>query len=83
MIKCLILKTGTNLIAEVIEFGDEVETGEPDCRLVNPFEINQNGQLNRWPFFTDQRSLMISSENILTIVDPSQTIHNQYKELVS
>jgi len=81
MNKCIILKNGTSLIAEVIEV--ETEVGEPDWRLVNPFEINENGQLNRWPFFTDQRSLMIESDTVLTAVDPSETIANQYKELLS
>tara|TARA_B100000085_G_C18519863_1_gene503244 strand:+ start:647 stop:895 length:249 start_codon:yes stop_codon:yes gene_type:complete len=80
MIKCLILKNGVNVISEIIE-NEDVEVGEPNCRLINPYEINENGQLNRWPFFTDQRSLMISSESILTIVDPSKIIEEQYREL--
>ena len=80
MVKCLSLKNGTNVIAEVIE-SEEVEIGEPNCRLVNSYEINENGQLNRWPFFTDQRSLMLSSDSILTIVDPSESIMKQYRDL--
>jgi hypothetical protein len=82
MIKCLILKNGVNLISEIIELGDEVDSGEPDCRLVNPFQISSNEELNRWPTFTDQRSLMISSESVITIVEPSQSIHDKYKGLV-
>ena len=82
MIKCLILKNGINLIAEIIE-KEEVEVGEPDWRLVNPFEIVEDDQLRRWPSFTDQRSLMIESDNVLTAVDPSETIKNRYKGVIS
>lgn len=81
MIKCLILKIGVTLITEIIEVGAEV--GEPDCRLVNPFIIDEEKNLKRWPIFTDQRSLMISSDSILTIVDPSQEVIDKYKEIVS
>jgi len=81
MIKCLLLKTGITIISEMIEVGAEV--GEPDCRLVNPFSIDEEKNLKRWPIFTDQRSLMISSDSILTIVDPSQEVLEKYKEVVS
>ena len=46
MIKCLLLKTGITVVSEMLEVGAEV--GEPDCRLVNPCEITENGQLRRW-----------------------------------
>ena len=80
MIKCLLLKTGITIISEMIEVGAEV--GEPDCRLVNPFQIIE-GNLERWPSCTDQRTLMIGSDNFLTIVDPSQSILDKYKEVVA
>ena len=72
MIKCLLLKTGITVVSEMLEVGAEV--GEPDCRFVNPCEITENGQLRRWPSCTDQRSLMIGSDNFLTIVDPSEQV---------
>ena len=80
MIKYLLLKIGTEIITEINEVGAEV--GEPDCQLINPFRINENGQLNRKPLYTDQKSLMISSDSILTIADPSATILEQYKEVL-
>ena len=81
MVKCLLLKEGTNLIGELVEV--DVELGEPDCRLVNPFQIDENNELRRWPSFTDQRTLMLQSDSILTIVDPSENLLKQYKEIVS
>ena len=80
MIKCLLLKTGITVVSEMLEVGAEV--GEPDCRLVNPCEITENGQLRRWPSCTDQRSLMIGSDNFLSIVDPSEKVLKQYMEVV-
>ena len=37
-IKCLLLKTDKVLITEIIEVGSEL--GEPDCKLINPFRLN-------------------------------------------
>ena len=81
MIKFFIFKNGMRLVAELVEV--DVELGEPDCRLVNPFEIDDEGELLIWPKFTDQRTLMIQSDTVLTIVDPNQSILSKYKELVA
>ena len=53
-----------------------------ESSLVNPCEITENGQLRRWPSCTDQRSLMIGSDNFLTIVDPSEQVMKHYKEVI-
>jgi len=80
MIKCLLLKTGAVVVSEMLEVGAEV--GEPDCQLINPCQITENGQLRRWPSCTDQISLTIGSDNFLTIVDPSEEVLKQYKEVI-
>ena len=80
MIKCLLLKTGAVVVSEMLEVGAEV--GEPECPLINPCEIGENGQLSRWPSCTDQKSLMIGSDNFITIVDPSESVLKQYKEVI-
>lgn len=80
MIKCLILKTGITLIAEISEVGADV--GEPDCQLINPYQIVDDGSLIRWPSVTDQRSMKMHSDSILTLVDPNQDILAKYKEFV-
>jgi len=79
MIKCLILKYGVTLISEVVEV--QAELGEPDCQLVNPFQVVEN-DLKLWPEVTDQRSILISSESILTIVDPKENLIVKYKEMI-
>lgn len=79
MIKCLILKYEVTLISEVVEV--QAELGEPDCQLVNPFQVVEN-DLKLWPEVTDQRSILISSESILTIVDPKENLIVKYKEMI-
>lgn len=78
MIKCLILKNGTLLISEISEIDSEI--GEPDCQLINPFEII-DGQLVRWPKITEQKSILINSDSILTLVDPLPKILLEYQNI--
>jgi len=79
MIKCLILRCGITLISEIVEI--KAEIGEPDCQLVNPFCI-VNDNLQSWPEVTDQRSILINSESILTIVDAKENLAVKYKEMI-
>ena len=74
-IKCLLLKNDTVLITEIIEVGSEL--GEPDCKLINPFKV-VDSKLQPWLEFTDQTALMIHSDSILTIVDPTPELHSEY-----
>ncbi len=74
-IKCLLLKNDTVLITEIIEVGSEL--GEPDCKLINPFKV-VDSKLQPWLEFTDQTELMIHSDSILTIVDPTPELHSEY-----
>lgn len=78
MIKCLILKSGTTLISEIIEI--ESDIGEPDCQLVNPFEIIDD-TLVRWPKITEQKLILINSDSILTLVEPTEKILSEYKNI--
>jgi len=80
-VKCLLLKVDNVIITEIIEVGSEL--GEPDCKLINPYEIDVDGNLKPWPEITDQKELMIHSDSILTIVDPKKEIIDKYLELTS
>lgn len=74
-LKVLILKNDTVLMAEVHEI-QTADLGEPDCKLVNPLKvwhdklIDQYG-MRRWPEYTEQKEVIIHSDSILTLVDPS------------
>ena len=80
-VKCLLLKVDSVIVTEIIEVGSEL--GEPDCKLINPYEIDTEGNLTTWPKVTDQRELMIHSDSILTIVDPKEEIVEKYLELTA
>jgi hypothetical protein len=80
-IKCIILNVDTVLITEIQEL--MVDIGEPDCKLINPFEYTDDHELVIWPSTTDQREIMIKSDDILTIVEPKREIIEKYLELVN
>ena len=84
MIKVLLLKNGSVLITEIEEV--TAELGEPDCKLINPVEIldTEPLQFKKWLHdYTTQKTSMISSDSILTIVDPHKIIEDDYKKFLS
>jgi len=84
MIKVLLLKNGSVLITEIEEV--TAELGEPDCKLINPVEIldTEPLQLKKWLHdYTTQTTSMLSSDSILTIVDPHKIIEDDYKKFLS
>ena len=80
-IKCLLLKVDTVLITEIVEVGSEL--GEPDCKLINPYEFLSVDNMIAWPEITNQTEIMIHSDSILTIVDPILEIVEKYLELTA
>ena len=80
-IKCLLLKNDTVLITEIIEVGSEL--GEPDCKVTEPFVVKQESTLEPWLLsVTNQNVFMLSSDKILTIVDPNNKLTKKYEELL-
>lgn len=78
-IKCLLLKSNQVIVSEVIEV--LADLGEPDCKLINPFLLDQESfELVNWLTFTDQNEILIRSEDILTFVDPTENILEKYLE---
>ena len=69
------------LITQIEEVGADI--GEPDCKLVKPFVVTKDRTLE--PFLSDytkQDTFMISSEKILTLVDPTPTLLEKYEDLI-
>lgn len=86
MIQVLLLKNNTILITRIEEVGSEL--GEPDCKLIQPFElilnpITEEHTLKNWPYFTAQKEIMIHSDSILTIVDPSKEQLDKYQAITA
>ena len=79
-IKALLLKVDNVVICEVVEL--EVELGEPDCKIIKPYEY-VDGNLVPWPEVSGQTELRLRSEDILTVVEPTQEIIDQYLKLTS
>ena len=69
------------LIAEI----DEVlaDIGQPDCKLINPCVII-DGKLSKWMSdLTPNKEMFMSSDKILTLVDPSQNILEEYTKTIA
>tara|TARA_S200000501_G_scaffold266074_1_gene249794 strand:- start:33 stop:293 length:261 start_codon:yes stop_codon:yes gene_type:complete len=62
---------------------DEVlaDIGQPDCKLINPCIII-DGKVSRWMSdVTPNNEMFISSDKIVTLVDPSKNILEEYKKI--
>ena len=89
MIKVLVLKNDSKvLVTKIREVGAEV--GEPDCELEDPVEFklgeeDWKDRLQRWPgkLVTQDNKCMMSSDAILTIVDPDPELLKAYQDLIS
>ena len=71
-----------NLISKIEEV-QTVEIGDPNCKLVNPYTVKTDGTLE--PFLVDitrVKEIMIGSDKIITIVEPTATLIEKYKDLI-
>lgn len=80
-IKLILLMNNQILISQVEEVTSEL--GEPDCRLTEPFLVDQLGStLSPWLIeFTTENQYMISSDKIITLSDPKPTLLEKYQDL--
>ena len=78
-IKCLLLDVDNVIISEVEEVGADI--GEPDCKLIKPYLFESIDNMIPWPKSTDQTELMIRSDSILKIEDPTKEVIAKYPEL--
>lgn len=79
-VQVIVLVNGTTIISKIAAVISEL--GEPDCKLINPYQI-VDGKLTSWlSELTDATdAIMISSDKILTLVDPKETLLNDYLTL--
>lgn len=80
-VQVIVLVGGTTIISRIAAMVSEL--GEPDCKLINPYQIMEE-KLSPWlSEFTDSSdAIMISSDKILTLVDPKETLLNDYLTLI-
>ena len=80
-IKIVTLVSQQLLISEIVEVA-AVVPGEPDCKLINPFVVKQENVLEPWLLnVTKDDIFMMSSDKILTLVDPTPTFLEKYLDL--
>ena len=74
----IVLTTGVTLIATIEEHPSEL--GEPDCKLVEPYVVTPEGTVEPWLLnVTNQSEVVISSDKILTLVDPKTPLLAKYE----
>ena len=80
-IKAILLTTNQILVSQIDEVPAAVP-GEPDCKLTKPFVLTSDGMLESWMMdVTRVDEFMISSDKILTLVDPTPTLIEKYEDL--
>ena len=80
-IKAILLQNNQILISQIDEVAASIP-GEPDCKLTNPFLLVEGGMLESWMMdATREDVFMISSDKIITIVDPTPTLIEKYEDL--
>ena len=81
-IQLIVLTNQLKLVSQIEEVPAAVP-GEPDCKLVEPMVIGDNDTLTPWLVeATSQNEFMISSDKILTLVDPKPTLLEKYQNLL-
>jgi hypothetical protein len=73
-LKIVVLKDHSHLMGEVTELDEE-----PSYLIQNVFKINE-GSFDKYPLYTDQRDIFLTSDVVLTIVDPSEDTVTNYKK---
>ena len=80
-IKAILLQNNQILISQIDEVAASIP-GEPDCKLTNPFLLGEGGMLESWMMdATREDVFIISSDKILTLVDPTPTLIEKYQDL--
>ena len=76
------LTSQLKLVSQIEEVGAAVP-GEPDCKLLEPYIVGEQDTLSPWMVdVTNQNEFMISSDKILTLVDPKPTLLEKYENLL-
>ena len=82
-IKVIALTTTQQILISQIEEVAAVDIGQPDCKLVNPCLITEGKMLE--PYLNDytrDSTLMMGSDKILTIAEPTPTLLEKYLDLL-
>lgn len=56
---------------------------EPSILIENCFRVHEDQTITPFPLHTDQRDLFLTSDLIFSILDPSPSLADKYKKMVS
>jgi len=78
VVQIIMLTNGVVLISQIVEIISDL--GQPDCKLIQPYVVEtMTPWLNE---YTNNTEIAISSDKILTLIDPKQSILNNYLEFI-
>ena len=79
-IQILYLTNNLILVSKIKEVPADI--GQPDCMLEDPCVIKDNKVIRWMSNVTESLQMFISSDKILTLVDPNQNIIDDYLETI-
>ena len=81
-VKVLILVNHSRLVSQIDEVAP-MDIGDPNCKLIEPFILNDDGSLSPWLIdVTNDNTFMMCSDKILTLVDAKPTLLEKYQNLI-
>ena len=81
-VKVLVLTTKETLVSQIEEVAP-LDIGDPNCKLVEPFLLNEDGTLSPWLIdITNDNEFMLCSDKILTLVEAKPTLLEKYQDLL-
>ena len=81
-VKVLILTNHSRLVSQIDEVAP-MDIGDPNCKLIEPFIINDDDTLSPWLIdVTNDNEFMICSDKILTLVEAKPTLLEKYQNLI-
>ena len=80
-IKLLVLMNNLKIVTQIEEVLADI--GDPNCKMIEPYLVGEQDTLSPWLVdCTNQNEFMISSDKILTILDPKPTLLEKYENLI-
>ena len=81
-VKVLVLTNKQILVSQIKEVAP-MDIGDPNCKLIEPFIINEDDTLSPWLIdVTNDNEFMICSDKILTLVEAKPTLLEKYQNLI-
>ena len=81
-VKVLVLINKQILVSQIEEVAP-LDIGDPICKLIEPFILEENDTLSPWLIdVTNENEFMMCSDKILTLVDAKPTLLEKYQNLI-